>query len=990
VRPWAPALAACLLLWASECSAVAPIFPSAPGAERSAAAGLAHRAPAKPSGVDLPERARALTSGQYRALVILLQFPDWPADSLGHPPSAYDSLLFGFGTEPTGTLREYYNEVSRGVFDIDGVVTRWVTAPRNYSQYTSGVSGFGAYPNNAQGMAQDAVATLDQEEPTFDFAAFDNDGPDGIPRSEGSTDDDGFIDALFIVHAGPGDEEMGDGNHIVSHKWNLPVPYTTHSGVKASVYTTEPERWQGLAPFTQPGALMSIGTFCHEFGHVLGLPDLYDTRSPVIASEGIGEWDLMGSGNYNHVSGSPLASSPAHMSAWCKARLGWVTPILVTQDEPSVTIPPVETSGTVYRLWTDGALGSEYFLIENRQPIGFDSGLLRGTIEAGSGAAHGLVILHINDAMLGNNNPGNKQVDVVESGGAEELTGSAGAQNLDVHRAVIASQNACGAAISVTGNRGDVYDPWPGPLLHTTFNANSCPSSAANCGAISQVAIRNILESGNDVTADFFVKSVPVRRRPLVVDDSPSAGTPNNGNGLAEPGETVRLKLPIENLGASATSPLTGSLESQDSYTALLGSSIDYGSIAPGAVDSGTVIEAFVNPAPDPRGAALGVSVFSQVGLVSADSVQILVGQHSGICEDFEGTDRRWVGVPGVCGSPNQWHREAGTNHTPGGTWAFKLGTVGPSGNYAPNQDTRLVSQPIRLGSVNDTLHFWQRYATELTLDGLTVEISTDDGSTWSPLTPVGGYPSGDRFSGLQFLFTEVTVPLTGYSGVVQIAFRFRSSPFNESGGWWIDDVVVTGDASCTTTAIAIARFEGAPAADRPGVRLAWTLGDAAGSSIGIDRAEVGAARRRLVTLGPESAEGSYLDSAVRAGYTYEYWLVASREGEPSAEAGPIEVTVSEAGAPRVLTLGPIRPNPFNPQALIPVSLDRGGRFVLRVYRADGTPVRTLAAGSRPAGTYQFTWNGTDDHGADVGTGVYLVELRSESRVRVQKAILLR
>jgi len=411
-------------------------------------------------------------------------------------------------------------------------------------------------------------------------------------------------------------------------------------------------------------------------------------------------------------------------------------------------------------------------------------------------------------------------------------------------------------------------------------------------------------------------------------------------------------------------------------------------------VDSGTVVEAFVNPAPDPRGASLGLSVFSSVGIVSADSVQMLVGQRTGLCDDFEGTNRRWVSVPAVCGSPSQWHREAATgvteNHTPGGSWAFKLGVVGPSGNYAATEDARLVSQPIRLDGVSDTLHFWQRYASEVNVDGLSVEISTDGGTTWALLIPVGGYPSGDRFTGLQFLFKEVAVPLTGYSGLVQIGFRFRSQPPNESAGWWIDDVFVTGDAACATTAVAVARFEGAPAPGRTAVRLAWTLTDAASATIGIDRADAFAPRRRLATLASVQGDGAYEDGDVSPGHTYQYWLVASREGGPDAVSGPLSVTLPTSAVPRALALGPIQPNPFNPRTVIPVSLDRDGRFVLRLYRADGTPIRKLADRWSPAGTYQFTWDGTDDHGAGVGSGVYLVELRSGARVRVQKAILLR
>jgi bacillopeptidase F (M6 metalloprotease family) len=181
----------------------------------------------KPLGVDQAATVRLTGVTHYRALVILLQFSDQPADTLNHTPADYDSLLFSLGTKPTGSFRDYYQEVSRGAFDITGVVTRWYTAPHPYSDYTSFAGGFGSPPFNAQQMAADAITLAD---PDWDLTQFDNDGPDGVPNSG---DDDGTIDALFIVHAGPGGEETADLSDIWSHKWNLPGAYLSPDGVIA-------------------------------------------------------------------------------------------------------------------------------------------------------------------------------------------------------------------------------------------------------------------------------------------------------------------------------------------------------------------------------------------------------------------------------------------------------------------------------------------------------------------------------------------------------------------------------------------------------------------------------------------------------------------------------------------------------------------------------------------------------------------------------------
>jgi flagellar hook assembly protein FlgD len=85
-----------------------------------------------------------------------------------------------------------------------------------------------------------------------------------------------------------------------------------------------------------------------------------------------------------------------------------------------------------------------------------------------------------------------------------------------------------------------------------------------------------------------------------------------------------------------------------------------------------------------------------------------------------------------------------------------------------------------------------------------------------------------------------------------------------------------------------------------------------------------------------------------------------------------------------------VRPNPFRPNATFSVTLDRSGPFVVRVYRADGSLVRTLAQGDGAPAEIPFTWDGNDDRGRAAGSGLYFFELRSGARTRVQKAVLLR
>ena len=434
MRLLGPVVGLCLLLEGSIANAAPPLdLPGKGGRHDVSRAGttfhIAHRAP----GVDAAEEMRAGASGTFKCVVILLQFTDHPADSLNHTPADFANLLFSDGTHPTGSFRDYYQEISRNQFDVDGIVTRWYTAPHPYSYYVDHQQGFGSYPQNSQGMVADAIELAAAD---VDFSQFDNNGPNGVP--------DGFVDGLFVVHSGPGGEETGLADDMWSHKFTLPGG-VTKDGKILYAFTTEPEEWGRTSGITTAGELISIGVFCDEFGHVLGVPDLYDLSGNPDDSEGVGEWDLMGSGVYTHRDGEPAGSSPAHMSAWSKIRLGWIAPTWVLQDSAGVTIPPVESSGQVFRLWTNGEEAAEYFLVENRQPIGFDRGLLRSSIEAGDGPTHGLVIYHVDESVppsQGNNDAAHKLLDLVEAGGPEVLSGFFGAQNLDVHRGMIASQTS--------------------------------------------------------------------------------------------------------------------------------------------------------------------------------------------------------------------------------------------------------------------------------------------------------------------------------------------------------------------------------------------------------------------------------------------------------------------------------------------------------------------------------------------------------------------
>lgn len=363
------------------------------------------------SGIAKAVRANAALKGKSAAAtplafdlpVIMGSFSD---NANLFTSSDFDSVLFG--ANATGSMTDYYDEVSYGQFTVSGTVYGPYTASNTQAYYVNGDNGFGNdYPTNAAGFI---VELLTASDGTIDFSQYDNDGPDGIPNSG---DDDGVVDALVII--GPdADASGGDSDNFWAHQWTLAAAgagaFTTNDAAIGGGFITvneymiqASEQGSGSSNTIKP-----IGVFCHEFGHVLGIHDLYDGDN---TSYGVGTYALMGSGSWGASWNSSTEHRPVHMIAWSKAQLGWLTPIDVVGTQ-TVAIPPVETSPTVYRLWDDEYQGGRYFLLENRTQTGFDADLDN----------NGVLIWHVNEDIRYNNTVDTlRSIDLEEADGLDEI-----------------------------------------------------------------------------------------------------------------------------------------------------------------------------------------------------------------------------------------------------------------------------------------------------------------------------------------------------------------------------------------------------------------------------------------------------------------------------------------------------------------------------------------------------------------------------------------
>jgi immune inhibitor A len=344
-----------------------------------------------PAKVEKPEPIKAPVLGTQKALVLLVDFSDKTSI---YTKDQIQTLLFA---STSNSLTGYYQEVSYGQFTLTGEVNLWVRAPQPYSYYVGDSFGiYKPYPNNSQKLVEDVVALADAQ---IDFSEFDENG-------------DGLVENLFIVHAGPGAEETQRRTDMWSHKWQLSdgrSAYQTNDGVKVDVFTIQPERFDN-------GTMITIGVFAHEFGHTLGLPDLYDTD---YSSSGLGWFCLMAAGSWasSNKDGQP-GSSPVHPCAWSKYALGWLNPDALERGGldsiESALLPTTARTAKAYRFlanpngmdWTEQDTGiGEYFLVENRYQTGFDQGL----------PGSGLLILHIDESQPGNSDERNPLVGIIQA-----------------------------------------------------------------------------------------------------------------------------------------------------------------------------------------------------------------------------------------------------------------------------------------------------------------------------------------------------------------------------------------------------------------------------------------------------------------------------------------------------------------------------------------------------------------------------------------------
>lgn len=346
--------------------------------------------------------------GEVRSVVILAAFADVDF-TVSNPREAFTAMLnqdHYHDNYATGSARDYFLASSNGTFQPTFDVYGPYKLDHDCEYY-------GAHYGNANDRrAGDMIvqACRKAEADGVDFSLYDE-------------NNDGVIDNVFVYYAGHNEAEHGGENTIWPHKSSI-SSRPQLSGKELYTYSCTSEL-KGESGITMCG----IGTFCHEFGHVLGLPDFYNTSDSDEDTYTVGNWDIMAYGSYNNDGRTP----PVY-GAFERFMLDWLQPIQL-DTAGSYRLRPLETSNTAYliaqtehNLQATTPSPAEYFLVENRQYVGWDSVRSHRVNEAAI-PGEGLLITHItynNTTWLNNtfNNSTPLGYDVVEAYGSNHSASS--------------------------------------------------------------------------------------------------------------------------------------------------------------------------------------------------------------------------------------------------------------------------------------------------------------------------------------------------------------------------------------------------------------------------------------------------------------------------------------------------------------------------------------------------------------------------------------
>ena len=313
-----------------------------------------------------------------RGLIILVNFADLAftetieeMDSMHNAENYtrdYEYVYRGntYQVSSEGSARQYFYDASFGQYNPQFDVIGPVTVSREYAYY--GKNNVNTqFDQRPWEMVKEACVIADTLL-DVDFTQYDN-------------DNDEIVDFVYVIYAGYGEADGGGANTIWPHSYQLSAAgaYCQVDGVRVDLYACGNE----IDYYTKKHT--GIGTFCHEFSHVLGLPDLYTTEGQTHKT--LGEWSILDYGPYNNDGNTP----PAY-SAYERFFMGWLTPEVIV-DSANIRLEELNSSQRALLISTEdkhNLIGNDpkstrFYLLENRQQQGWDTYL----------PGHGLMLTYV-------------------------------------------------------------------------------------------------------------------------------------------------------------------------------------------------------------------------------------------------------------------------------------------------------------------------------------------------------------------------------------------------------------------------------------------------------------------------------------------------------------------------------------------------------------------------------------------------------------------
>lgn len=591
------------------------------------------------------------STGDINVLLILVEFSNQI-----HTRSKEEitSLFNDPGNETHAGLKTFYQQASHGKLNVNIDVAGWYNCDQASSNFSDSK---GMYLTG--NLVRKAVDLAEAD--GIDFSKYDNDG-------------DGKVDAVMVMHAGLGADHRSETKYIWPHSWSLSETVNksvTYDGVRIDHYVTACEMRQYDGQMKGAG----IGTFVHEFGHALGLPDLYDGSGK---SSGLGHWAMMSAGSW-----LDRGYHPGNFCAWSRVKLGWETPQIINAADHGNYELMAATSNADQVIQIETIDPTEYFLLENRQKEFNDQ----------KQPTAGLAVYHIHRDKIKKDRGVNDDRDLPGIRLLEaDFSKSAGLYGGD--------------------DRGSYRDLFPGPSNSTTLGAFTTPDTKLFTGGFSGVEIVRI-EHQNELVTFSLVAPKPTMNWvntnlfESYLNDGSVRNTIevqlNNASFAIENGDLPLEALQVTNLPEG----LTVNVKVENSNVAEI--------VIEGKATNHEYENAVHNMQLAFTDAAFSNIAANDVYQVSQDQIRLLwYDTEEGVrffMEDFETCvppkfPQGWEVKNGTNGTTSHWQTCVGNNHTELGKYGVQF--------YDKNtqkEEFWLISPAIDLTGFQDIkFSFWEKY----------------------------------------------------------------------------------------------------------------------------------------------------------------------------------------------------------------------------------------------------------------------------------------